>query len=175
MSVVDEGIALLRALDDEGAPFVVIGSFAVALVAPDWLEAEPRDVDVLAPFDVAVLERLVRALGARRLRVTSWEEPVTLPLVRARLAGRLYLRARAPSGLVVDVTYECPPLPFAEAAAAATQVAGLPVAAMPHLLRLAAARGAPRDRALLRRASRRRTCGQRADIGIAKVPVDSDG
>lgn len=154
MSPLEDGLALLEELRGEGLPFVVIGSAALALIAPALLERAPRDVDVLAPFDLAVLEGFIEALAARGTRVTSWEEPVELPLDEAKLAGRYYLRARGPAGRVLDVTYEGP-LPFAEATGQAVRVRGLEVACLPHLLHLAAARGSARDCALIARAGAR--------------------
>lgn len=149
-------IDVVQSLRRAGVEPVIIGSVGLALRAPALLEGLPADLDLLLPDDRAALSTFVRVLAARGAAVTSWEDPVTESL-EVDLAGRFYLRARLPreggKGLVVDATYECPWVPYAEARSRATDVRGVLVAALDDLFALLRARGAPRDERVLARAA----------------------
>lgn len=146
----DEVEALLRALAARGCPALVMGSLVLRLRRPELLDHPPRDVDLLIPDDVSAREAFIDELEERGAEVTSWGEPARAVPERAR-AGRYYLRAVLPGGLVCDATYESP-LAFAEAAARASVVEGLAVIALGDHLELVRARGRVEDHALLERA-----------------------
>lgn len=90
------------------------------------------------------LESLAGALVGLGFTLTSWREPVTLPLDLEALAGRWYLRAERGHQLV-DVTYECPWLVFAEAWARRVPHRGVPLAHLVDVAALIAARDEPTD------------------------------
>ncbi len=143
-------LTTLRDLDARGVPTVLIGTAALALMAPQWLTRAPADCDVLVSEEL--LEPLVRGLSSFGYRVASWGDPVVLPLDPGRLGGRFYLRALAAGrGVPIDATYEGP-LSHAQALSRASRREGLWVAASADVLQLKALRGSPRDRAVLDRA-----------------------
>lgn len=82
---------------------VVFGSFGLVLHGV-YDAARVKDVDVIASVDDAIA--IARSLLARGFSVRSWQDALTPnQLTRARLVGRIYLRAtREPR--VIDVTYE---------------------------------------------------------------------
>jgi hypothetical protein len=111
-----EAEELLTALADVGIGFVVVGSLARL-----WLGVSadlPRDVDILLEDAGDSLDRLVLTLRELGFAAESWGEPVGLPLDRAVLSGRFYLRFRRErqgKTLIADATYESPLLSFREA------------------------------------------------------------
>src|SRR5262245_3282628 len=116
-----EGVDLAKAsrvlsvLAERELPYVVVGSLARCLLGAQPPAQPPGDVDLLAPGDLATLNRLVEVLLELGFTVYSWQDPVRPPLEGERLRGRFYLRAVRGSGLVLDVTYESPLLPFSDA------------------------------------------------------------
>ena len=82
---------LLRELAGDHA-FLVHGSFA------DWLRGKasvhPADADLLVAPDDGLINKLLAALAARGFQLTSWGEPVALPLRLDDYRGRYYFRAR---------------------------------------------------------------------------------
>ena len=92
---VDAGMALLRALAQDGFEFVVYGSFAdhAAGRASDP-SREPNDIDVLVPPDEAELSRLMQRLESDGFRIESWNARISPPISMAALAYRYYVRAR---------------------------------------------------------------------------------
>lgn len=132
---------------------LVIGSFALERIAPELLDHAPRDLDLLLPDELALLDEAREALADLGYLVTSWEEPLTLPLDRAQLSGRYYLRARR-EAVIVDLTYECPWLDYHAALRRAVSLPPWRLANLDDLLMLYAARGAPADQELLARAGR---------------------
>jgi len=104
---VNQAMALLRQLAAVGR-FIVTGGFALLLVAPEALDRAPTDVDILVPESRDVLELFVRRLLTLGFAVTSWGEPVSLPLAPSLIEGRLYLRA-IHGGLTLDLTFTSPP------------------------------------------------------------------
>jgi len=108
---VDIETARTTLLDLAGrAPFVVIGSVAVELFAPGKLGRAPRDIDIVVDSNSEHLEQLVLALQRLGFIVTSWGEPVQVPLDANQLQGRFYLRgerlSRSGERLLIDLTYE---------------------------------------------------------------------
>lgn len=144
---------LAPALQQRGVVPLVIGSFALVRIAPQLLDHTPRDLDLLLPDDLSTLEGAHETLVHLGYLVTSWEEALTLPLDRAQLSGRYYLRARR-EAVIVDLTYECPRLDYHEALRRAVSLPPWQLAALDDLLTLYAGRDEPRDRALLARAGR---------------------
>jgi SAM-dependent methyltransferase len=140
------------ALSAAALEHVLIGSCALHHTAPELWPRPPQDVDLLVDDENASLERLARVLEDEGFGVTSWGEPWADALREGALPGRFYLRARR-GELVVDATYECEALSFAEARAEAAPSGDVPIASRPHLLRLLEARGQERDHEVLRRAS----------------------
>lgn len=97
---VDAARQLLRA---HGQRAVVFGSFGLLLHGVYDAALVP-DVDVIAALDDAIA--IGAALAGCGFALSSWQELLAPhELTRARLAGRIYLRARRAS-LVCDVSYE---------------------------------------------------------------------
>ena len=146
---------LLKDLTRANGQFVVIGTQALQMSLPAVLTHPPADLDLLLPNDAEVVGDLARCLVELGFALKSWGKPASLPLNWSRLRNRFYLRAergeKSGAITVVDLTYECKPLSFAEAWSRAQWVDGIAVAAPEHLARLLAARGKPRDRELYQR------------------------
>lgn len=54
----------------------------------------PADADLLVAPDDGLINKLLAALAARGFQLTSWGEPVALPLRLDDYRGRYYFRAR---------------------------------------------------------------------------------
>ena len=132
---------LLEALS-EAAPCLVIGTHAVALSRPDLLDRPPNDTDLLTtPEALPALATLLLDAG---FSLSSWEEPVSLPLPAELLKGRWYLRAQR-GLLVLDLTYECPWLDMDACLARSSRVRGIAVAHLGDVACLMEVRGRPDD------------------------------
>jgi len=92
---VDAGLALLRALAQDGFAFAVYGSFAdhVAGRVSDP-SREPNDIDVVVPPDEAELSRLMQRLESEGFRIESWNAHIQPPVSMTAMAYRYYFRAR---------------------------------------------------------------------------------
>jgi hypothetical protein len=138
----DEALAVLAMLSVAG-PFVVIGGLALALVAPEALDRPPADVDIMVPEAMAALEPFVKKLFDLGFTVSSWGEPVSLPLCEALIRDRIYLRATR-GHLVVDLTF-APPAVLDDLRSHTVTVRGVPVACPVSLRELLEKSNRPRD------------------------------
>lgn len=82
---------LLDALRAQGHAFSLIGSFARWRDHPQG--TPPADADIRVAADAGELDALLRWLRERGFAVTSWGEPVALPLHLDSYRGRWYFRA----------------------------------------------------------------------------------
>jgi len=122
--------ALLRELAQDHA-FRVHGSFA------DWLRGEaathPADADLLVEPDAPAINQLLSALVARGFQLTSWGEPVSLPLRLDDYRGRYYFRARRldHSGQVLqlDIGFQLDDVPASRRCQPPRWIAGVPLLA----------------------------------------------
>ena len=103
----DGGLDLLRELQRQGVAFRVFGGFG------RWLQdgkTQPNDIDLLLPADEANLNALLAALQDQGFQLSSWREPVQLPVRLADYSGRYYFRAerydRQGRQLRLDLTWE---------------------------------------------------------------------
>lgn len=99
--------ALLRDLAAQHHAFMVYGSFA------DWLRGRvvvPADADLLVSPEETTINALLAALAERGFHLTSWGDPVALPLRMDQYRGRYYFRARrlghAGSFMQLDIGFE---------------------------------------------------------------------
>ncbi|TGE29077.1 hypothetical protein [Hymenobacter metallicola] len=139
----------LHALVEAGLEFCVIGSLALRWQCPTLAHWPAHDCDLLVPFDVAQLNRLVQLLQATGWELTLWQKPVPVPLTEAQLRGKYYLRARW-QGAILDLSYENAFMRWEEFAPERHWQAGLPLASVPHLLYQCIRRNTPADREILR-------------------------
>lgn len=138
---------LIRELADV-VPFVVIGSAALGVYVPAVIPRQPSDVDLLVPGDLTQLNQLCSALSRRGFSLWTWGERVQLPLKQVELKGRFYLRAIC-GEVCLDLTYECPWVPFASAWQQRVLWRGIPLASLTHITRLMAVRQSEKDCARL--------------------------
>lgn len=126
---IEQTAALLREFAAEGFAFAVYGSFA------DWLQGgrspPPGDADVLVTPDETVVNALLAVLVSRGFSLTSWGEPVTLPLRLDAFRGRHYFRARrldrTGQRLQLDITFEVDAVTAERKRSALVWIAGIPV------------------------------------------------
>lgn len=83
--------ALLSELLAQGLAFQVYGSFGRWLQGDE--QAQPGDIDLLLADDEPNLNALLLALRQRGFALSSWREPLVLPVRLAEHAGRYYFRA----------------------------------------------------------------------------------
>lgn len=140
----------LRELVAAGLEFCVIGSLALRWQVVALAQWPAHDCDLLLPFDVAQLNRLVELLQARGWEVTLWQEPVNLPLTEAHLQGKYYLRARQQDA-ILDCSYENEFMRWEEFAQKRHWQQGVPLASVRHLLYQCTRRNTPADQEMLRR------------------------
>jgi len=99
---------LLDALRAQGHAYTLIGSFARWLRDPQG--TPPADADIRVDADPQRLDALLHDLRARGFALTSWGDPVPLPLHFDSYRGRYYFRAdRIDSGgalVRLDICYE---------------------------------------------------------------------
>ena len=138
----------LHQLVAAGVAFGGLGTFALRQQCPALPRRRVADCDLLLPPDPASLTVLARELDAAGWHVTLWEQPVTLPLQAATLAGKYYLRARQ-AGAVLDCAYENDYTTWPEFWAACRWYHGLPLLPVADILRQKAQTGRPTDLALL--------------------------
>jgi hypothetical protein len=138
----DEALSVLAMLSVAGS-FVVIGGLALALVAPEALDRPPADVDIVVPEWVAELEPFVKKLLGAGFAVSSWGEPVYLPLSESLVRDRIYLRA-VRDHLVIDLTFASPAV-LADLQSHSVAVRGVSVASPAKLRQLLEKSGRPRD------------------------------
>ncbi|MDQ0081798.1 SAM-dependent methyltransferase [Variovorax boronicumulans] len=104
-----EGTArLLDALRAQGHVFTLIGSFARWLHDPQG--TPPADADIRVAPDPQRLDALLHELRNQGFALTSWDEPVALPLHFESYRGRYYFRAEridsAGAMMRLDIGYE---------------------------------------------------------------------
>ncbi|CAA2109031.1 DNA methyltransferase [Variovorax paradoxus] len=99
---------LLDALRAHGHAFTLIGSFARWLADPQG--TPPADADIRVEADAQRLDALLRWLRGEGFSITSWGDPVALPLHFNGYRGRHYFRAEridSRGALVrLDIGYE---------------------------------------------------------------------
>jgi DNA methylase len=83
--------ALLDALRAHGHAFTLLGSFARWQQDPQG--TPPADADIRTDADPQRLNALLQWLGAQGFALTSWGDPVALPLHLDSYRGRYYFRA----------------------------------------------------------------------------------
>jgi len=146
--LIEETLALLRALQ-ERMSFVVIGSLAVHLLAPDLLARPPADADLWCDDSAETLDGFRAFFAEQGFGVFSWDLPLDQLPGADFLEGRGYLRAvrTRPSGerLIVDATYGREIMSFDDHRALVVDCAGLTVAQPAVLMRWLRARGRQRD------------------------------
>lgn len=139
----------LHELVAAGVVFGVLGTFALRQQQPRLPRRLVADCDLLLPFNLANLSRLVAVLQAAGWQVSLWDEPVELPLRAEALAGKYYLRAQR-AGAVLDCAYENDFLSWPEFWAECRWRQGLPLLSVTALLRQKAQCNRPADQAVLR-------------------------
>ncbi|MFM9928018.1 DNA methyltransferase [Variovorax sp. H27-G14] len=99
---------LLNALRAQGHGFTLIGSFARWLADPQG--TPPADADIRVDADPQRLDALLQWLRGQGFSLTSWGEPVGLPLHLDSYRGRFYFRAdridRNGALVRLDIGYE---------------------------------------------------------------------
>ena len=83
--------ALLETLRTQGHAFTLLGSFARWLQDPQG--TPPADADIRVDADPQRLNALLQHLREQGFALTSWGDPVTLPLHLDSYRGRYYFRA----------------------------------------------------------------------------------
>jgi hypothetical protein len=83
--------ALLDALRTQGHAFTLLGSFARWQQDPQG--TPPADADIRVDADPQRLDALLQWLRGQGFALTSWGDPVALPLHLDRYRGRYYFRA----------------------------------------------------------------------------------
>ncbi|MDQ0013980.1 hypothetical protein J2W23_002362 [Variovorax boronicumulans] len=99
---------LLDALRAQGHTFTLLGSFARWLKDPQG--TPPADADICVDADPQRLDALLQWLRGQGFALTSWGDPVSIPLHLGSYRGRYYFRADhidASGALVrLDICYE---------------------------------------------------------------------
>ncbi|MCR6476590.1 DNA methyltransferase [Variovorax sp. ZS18.2.2] len=100
--------ALLEALRAQGHAFTLLGSFARWQQDPQG--TPPADADIRVDADPQRLNALLQHLREQGFSLTSWGDPVDLPLHLDSYRGRYYFRAdridRSGSLVRLDICYE---------------------------------------------------------------------
>lgn len=123
----------LHELVAAGVDFCVIGTFALRLQCPTLPRRLVGDCDLMLPYNLFTLNKLVRHLQAAGWKITLWDEPVHLPLTSEILAGKYYLRARH-AGAVLDCSYENDYLTWPEFTSCRQWQRGLPLLPVAEIL-----------------------------------------
>lgn len=135
----------LLQLSEAGARYALIGTCALKAYFPDLFQDYAlQDCDVLIDPDPANIECVVGVLIEIGWQVHAWRMPVRLPLKIAEIEGKIYLRATLYEG-VLDMTFECPYIPWPEVAAQTHWREGLAYATLNHVLLLKQIKGSPKD------------------------------
>ncbi|RSK46167.1 hypothetical protein [Hymenobacter perfusus] len=138
----------LHELVAAGVVFGVLGTFALRCQVPALPRRLVADCDILLPFEVDNLTKLVSCLQAAGWGVSVWGEPVAVPLQAGQLAGKYYLRAQQ-AGAVLDCAYENEFLGWPDFWACCHWQQGLPLLGLEAVLLQKAQANRPTDQRLL--------------------------
>lgn len=145
---INQAFRLLHEIHRHGVKLVLFGGLALNLVAPECCDRKACDIDILIKADPPDVTHFVLVMQQLGFVVTSWGEPVTLPLSASHYTNRFYFRA-SKENLTLDATFSTAEQNLEKFASRATQINGISVACLADLktgLKLA---NRPRDRARL--------------------------
>lgn len=125
---------------------MVIGTWALKKKYPAKLSGYPvKDCDLIIDPSFESIIRTVSVLTKSNWSVTVWEVEINETVQENFLKGKFYLRARKDE-LMLDITYECPFIPWQEFIAHKELFSGIPLASTDHILHLKELKGTDRDR-----------------------------
>ncbi|MEL6820429.1 MAG: hypothetical protein AAFP70_01610 [Calditrichota bacterium] len=126
--------------------YVVIGTWALKKKYPEDLAGYPvKDCDLIIAPLLRSIRQTIAVLVKNNWSVTVWEEEIDDTVEMNFLQGKFYLRARK-SKLTLDITYECPFIPWQELMRDKQAYSGIPLASTKHILHLKELKGTDRDK-----------------------------
>lgn len=141
---------ILRKLLLEEIQYVVIGTWALKKKYPEILTSYPvKDCDLIIDPSLSAIRRSIKTLKSNSWSVSVWENEIDETVERCFLKGKFYLRARK-SELTLDITYECPFIPWKDLWKSRAKKSDIPLASMNHILYLKELKGTDHDKDIIK-------------------------
>ncbi len=141
----DAYFPILQQLSRANIQFAIIGTFALKHHFPEKMATYTLgDCDLIIQPNLPNINLAISVLRENDWKVSLWEQEVNSNLEWTLLEGKFYLRATQ-NELQLDLTYECPWIPWVEMESGINRVGYLPIAAIKHVKRLKQIKGSPKD------------------------------
>lgn len=162
-------ISILQKLYKYQIPYVVIGTWALKYVFPRIMfNYEVRDCDLVIADDIEKIRQTIKILQDSNWEVRVWETVVDERVEPSFLKGKYYLRATQ-NELTLDITYECPFIPWEEMIGKKMlRKPGISIANLNHILQLKRIKGRDVDLEIVERFDRLEEFGKQMKMKYNK-------